>query len=91
MPTWHDLGMKATTIKLEGGLLEELEAMKPAGESLTGYVRSVLRRELDRREMEAAAMAYRAFVESNEEEREWLKEWDQADLASEPRAKENES
>jgi hypothetical protein len=39
--------------------------------------------------MEEAAMAYRAFVESEPAEKEWLKEWDRADLATAPRVMED--
>jgi len=76
--------MKATTIKLEGELLSDLEAGKPADQSLTAYVRTVLRENLDRIEVREAAVAYRAFVESNENEKALLDEWDRADLNSPP-------
>ena len=79
--------MKATTIKLEGKLLENLEASKPTDQSLTAYVRTVLRENLDRIEVREAAVAYRAFVESNENEKALLDEWDQADLNTPPRSK----
>ena len=83
--------MKATTIKLEGELLENLEASKPPDQSLTAYVRSVLRKNLDRIEVREAALAYRAFVESDENEKAWLDEWDRADLNSPPRSKKGSS
>jgi len=76
--------MKATTVKLEGELLEDLEASKPTDQSLTAYVRSVLRENLDRIEVREAAVAYRAFVESDEDEKQWLGEWDRADLNTPP-------
>jgi hypothetical protein len=76
--------MKATTIKLDGEILEEVKAAKPEGETLTGYVRSVLRREIERKKKEEAALAYRVFMEANREERQWLGEWESADLASPP-------
>ena len=83
--------MKATTIKLEGELLEELEASKPKGESLSAYVRTLLRRNLDQAKIRDAAVAYRAFVTSNEVERKWLDEWDRADLNRAPRDKKEPS
>jgi hypothetical protein len=89
LPKWHEVRMKATTIKLEGEFLEELKAAKPDELSLTAYVRGVLRRDVERRNMEEAAMAYRAFVESEPAEKEWLKEWDRADLATAPRVMED--
>jgi hypothetical protein len=79
--------MKATTIKLEGELLESLEASKPRDQSLTAYVRTVLRENLDRIEVREAAVAYRAFVESHEDEKALLDEWDRADLNTPPRSK----
>ena len=79
--------MKATTIKIEGELLKELEAAKPRTQSLSSYVRCVLRKDLDRMKVRDAAVAYRAFVESGEEEKAWLDEWDRADLNTRPRRK----
>jgi len=77
--------MKATTIKLDGDLLRDLEANKPRDQSLTAYVRSILRKNLDRIEVREAAVAYRAFVESDKSEKAWLNEWDRADLNTPPR------
>ncbi len=76
--------MKATTIKLEGELLENLEAGKPENQSLTAYVRAVLQESLDRARVREAAVSYRAFVESNEDEKALLEEWDRADLNTPP-------
>ena len=72
--------MKATTIKVEGDLLEELEKMKPTSQSLSGYVRSVLRREVLRNRMAGAAERYAELLRSNPDERGWLDEWETADL-----------
>jgi hypothetical protein len=77
--------MKATTIKVEGDLLLELERAKPAAQSLTTFVRDVLRREIRRQQMTAAADRYTEFLEQDGEERAWLEEWDRADLARPPR------
>jgi Arc/MetJ-type ribon-helix-helix transcriptional regulator len=77
--------MKATTIKLEGELLQELEQAKPARTSVSAFVREVLRKDLRRRKLAEAAVAYEAFVASNAEERTWMREWDEADLAALPR------
>ena len=38
--------MKATTIKLEGELLAAIERAKPPGDSVTSFVRTVLRKSL---------------------------------------------
>lgn len=77
--------MKATTIKVEGELLLELERAKPASQSLTTFVRDVLRREVRRQQMAAAADRYTEFLAKDGEERTWLEEWDRADLARPPR------
>ncbi len=77
--------MRATTIKLEGALLQELERAKPSRTSVSAFVREVLRKELQRRRLAEAAAEYEAFVSTNEEERTWLREWDEADLAAMPK------
>jgi len=79
--------MKATTIKVEGELLAELERVKPRRQSLTGFVRSVLRQELRRQEMAAAAERYTQFLRRHPDERAWLEAWDRADLARRPSRK----
>ena len=64
--------MRATTIRLEGKLLEEVEAAKPADRSLSAHVRWVLQKDLERRRVRDAAAAFRAFVDAHPEERAWL-------------------
>lgn len=76
--------MRATTVKIEGDLLDGIEAVKPAGRSVSAHVRSVLQKDLDRRKARAAATAFRAFMEAHPEERAWLAEWEGVDLASVP-------
>lgn len=77
--------MKATTIKVEGELLGELERTKPEHQSLTTYVRSILQQEVRRRQMTAAAERYSEFLKEHADERAWLEEWDRADLAAPPK------
>ncbi len=77
--------MKATTIKLEGELLLELERAKPESVSLSAYVREVLSRDLRRRKLARAAVSYEEFIAANPEEKAWLREWDGAELAGEPK------
>jgi len=79
--------MKATTIKVEGELLAELERVKPSAQSLTTYVRSVLRQELRRQKMIASSERYAEFLRRHPDERTWLSAWDRADLARPPRRK----
>ena len=77
--------MKATTIKIEGELLQELEEARPPSMTLSGYVREVLRANLRRQTLIKAAVRYQDFLESNPEEESWLRDWDEADLASLPK------
>jgi hypothetical protein len=77
--------MKATTIKIEGELLIELESAKPESLSLSAYVREVLLKSLRDRKMADAARAYQAFLEANPKERSSLEEWERAELEAPPR------
>jgi hypothetical protein len=77
--------MKATTIKIEGKLLQELEQARPAGTSVTAFVRGVLWKDLRRRKLAEAAVAYEAFVAENAGEQNWMREWAEADLAAPPK------
>ena len=76
--------MRAATVKLEGKLLKDVEAAKPAGRSLSAHVRWVLQQDLERRRRRDASAAFRTFIDAHPEEREWLSEWDAADLAAPP-------
>ena len=77
--------MKATTIKLDGDLLQALEKAKPAGASVTSYVKETLQKSLNARRLREAAERYRTSTEADPEEKAWLQEWDQADLVSSPK------
>jgi hypothetical protein len=77
--------MRATTIKVEGELLAELNKAKPANVTLTAFVRSILEREVMSAKLGAAADRYASFLESSADEREWLTEWERADLAAPPK------
>src|SRR5262245_13195186 len=67
--------MKATTFKVEGELLKELERTKPPQETLSGYVRSILEREVRRRRLAEAADRYVQLLRDAPDERAWLDEW----------------
>lgn len=77
--------MKATTIKVEGKLLEDLERSKPPSQSLSAYVRSVLEQEVLRHKMADAADQYAEFLRQHGDERSWLEKWDAADLVRPPK------
>jgi hypothetical protein len=83
--------MKATTIKVEGDLLKEMEAACPPSQCISAFVREVLRNELKRRRVAEAAVKYEQFVASHPEEREWLDEWEKADLIHPPQRKSKKS
>ena len=76
--------MRATTIKLEGKLLEQIQAAKPADRSISAHVRWVLQKDLERRQARNAAARFRAFLDAHPEEQAWLADWDGADLAAPP-------
>jgi len=77
--------MKATTIKIEGELLQKIEEMKPSDTSLSAFVRQVLWKDLRQRSLAESALAYEEFLASNAGEQSWLREWDEADLAAPPK------
>jgi hypothetical protein len=77
--------MRATTIKVEGDLLKELERTKPRELSLSAYVRALLTQDVLRRKMAAAAERYAEFVRDSPSERAWLDAWERADLTATPK------
>jgi len=79
--------MKATTIKVEGALLESLERTKPPKQSLSAYVRALLERALRQEQLSVAADRYAQFVRESPEEAEWLGEWERSDLTTAPAKK----
>ena len=76
--------MRTVTVRLEGKLLEDVEAAKPADRGLSAHVRWVLQQDLERRRRRDASAAFQAFIDEHPEERAWLSEWDAADLAGPP-------
>ena len=74
--------MRATTVKLEGDLLQKIEAAKPVDRSLSAHVRWVLRKDLERRQAREASAEFKAFIDAHPDEQAWLAEWDGADLAA---------
>lgn len=77
--------MRATTIKVEGELLAELNKAKPANVTLTAFVRSILEREVMSTKLGVAADRYAAFLATSPDEREWLRQWNRADLGTPPK------
>ncbi|MDO8518626.1 MAG: hypothetical protein Q7T11_00495 [Deltaproteobacteria bacterium] len=77
--------MKATTLKIEDPLLQRLHHFKPASQSLSSFARELLESGIRRKQMTEAADKYSRFLEDNEDEREWLSEWGDADLITAPK------
>jgi len=73
--------MLATTIKLDGVLTKRLARAKPRGETLTGFVRSILDADLRRRAQRMAADVYVEFLRSHPEEAAEMDAWSTAPLA----------
>jgi hypothetical protein len=79
--------MKATTIKVEGNLLEELNGVKPPSQSVSAYVRSLIQHDIRQHKLRESAEQYQAFLATHSEESQLLDEWDAIDLANAPRKK----
>jgi hypothetical protein len=79
--------MKATTVKLDGPILDELLAMKASDQNLTSLVRDLLREQLQRRRMAQAAEEYAAFLRQNPEESQELDVWASAPLERDPQTR----
>jgi hypothetical protein len=76
--------MSATTIKLDGEILEELHRIKPAGATLTSLVRELLESEIRRRRMVGAAAKYATFLQEHPDEAASLETWASAPLDRDP-------
>ena len=80
--------MGATTVKLDADILAEIAKAKPAGETLSSFVRSAIKRDIRRRTMKHAAEAYVALLASSPEEREERERWESAPLSQPPTGRE---
>ncbi|MBI4211807.1 MAG: hypothetical protein HY540_04135 [Deltaproteobacteria bacterium] len=79
--------MKATTIKVENPLLDELQAIKPTEQSLSAFIRDILDGEIRRVKLIHAADQYTDFLSKHPEEAECLSRWEEAPLGDAPRQK----
>jgi hypothetical protein len=77
-------GMKATTIKIEGSILQELKKFKRPDQTLTSLVRELLKAQIHRRRMAQAAEEYTAFLSQNPGESLEIDAWASAPLDKEP-------
>ncbi len=79
--------MKANTLKIEEPLLGDLNKIRPASESFSSFVRLLLKQAVRREKMAHAAEQYAQLLKDEGEEREWLDDWESADLTSPPHGK----
>lgn len=81
--------MKATTIKLDGPILQELERLKRPQQNLTSFVRELLKAQIHRQKMAQAAEEYAEFLRKNADEAAELDAWASAPLDQEPSRRKN--
>ena len=74
--------MTATTIKLEGALLKNIQECKPRSQTLAAYVREALEADVRRRRMALAAQEYQAFLSANPDEATDMEQWADAPLSA---------
>lgn len=80
----YSASMKATTVKLDGSILAELQAFKRPDQNLTALVRELLRAQIHRAKMTRAAEEYAAFLRESPEESLELDAWASTPLDREP-------
>ncbi len=77
--------MGATTVKLDAEILKQIASAKPAGQTLSQFVRDVLKRDLRRRRMKQAGEEYQRLLRASPAEAADQEEWEAAALAISPR------
>jgi hypothetical protein len=77
--------MKATTIKLDGVILAEIEKIRPPNQPLTSFVKEILHAEFQRRIMQKSGAEYARFLKANEQEALLMDEWESAELVKSPK------
>lgn len=80
-----------TTIKLEAAVVREVAEVLSAKQTLTGFVREAVARDVRRRKMRQAAFQYQALLERDPEEAAAMAAWEAAPLATEPRRRPRKS
>ena len=79
--------MKATTIKLEGKILDELKNIKESSRSITSLVKEILQQEINRRKLYSAGLEYAKLLKVDKEEKKHFEEWESSDLTNPPKKK----
>ena len=74
--------MSATTIKLEGELLEQIKPFLLKKQSLSAFVRESIRNEIKRKKMKKAAIVYTENMVEEKDEIVEMNEWESSDLAN---------
>lgn len=73
--------MSATTVKLESDLVQKAIELKPHGQSISAFVRSLIEKEHRARQLHESAQAYEQFLRENPAEREAIEVWESAPLS----------
>ena len=73
--------MSATTIKLEGELLEQIKPFLKKKQSLSAFVRESIKNEIKRKKMRKAAIMYTENMIEEQEEIDEMNEWESSDLS----------
>jgi len=76
--------MRANTLKLEESLLKEIYPLLAPKQSLAGYVREVLRKEIDSYYRKKSAERYVSFLTQDKEVKTEEELWSTSDLDSDP-------
>jgi predicted CopG family antitoxin len=75
--------MPSTTIRLDEDILKKIDDIKPSTKSISAFVRQLIEREYNERELRRSAETYREFLQRNPEERRAMEEWESAPLVNE--------
>ena len=73
--------MSASTIKLDGEILEEIKPFLEKKQSLSAFVRQSIRNEIKRKKMKKAAITYSETMNEDKDEINEMSEWESADLS----------
>jgi hypothetical protein len=80
-----------TTIKLDALVVQEIASILPEKQTLTGFVREAVTRDVRRRKLRQAATLYQSVLERDSGEAGAMEEWESASLATEPKRKARKS
>lgn len=79
--------MKANTLRLDHELLKEIYPFLEPKQSLVGFVKQVLKQEINRRKLSSAAERYNKFLVDHSGEALIIEEWEKAPLTTIPKKK----